>query len=707
LLLILAFAIVGFGQLLRPGWAPYSPHSDLVAYHYNAKTALWQALQRHAGIPFWRSDQFAGLPGLTHPQDQFTHPFGALFFLWPPLVAAGPTIAFELVVGAFGFVALGKALGLRPATRAYLGVAGLFQFKAIAATYAGWLGVLPSIALLPWLFAATLYAVRKPGTRAILGIAAAGGLCLVGGQLQLTYYGVLFLAPFALVAMASHLAQRKTRRVRALAATLGAGTALALALAAHLLIPMAIDAPLLTRGSASYEFFLSGHALALRHLATFLWPDVLGTPLANSYPGGELWEDVGYVGLVPLALAGLGAWAGRRRAYPRFLAVSGLVALLLAFDSPVLRAVWHTVPGFALFRCPSRMLFVTSVCAIALSGFGLEFVRARLAKTHDRRSRLAFALVVLCVGGEGVYHARRYVTTARHEDVLPPSSLAARLAQDEEPFRVAPVGATTVNPGWAAPWGLELVSGFDSYNYKHYAQYFDLMVSGEVRDEAARVFATITKLTRLDLLNALNVKYLVTQAPIPAAMEARFPPVAHFTNEPRFVLYAGLQRGDLYLYSNDHARPRAWWATAVVGTKDSAALVDAVARGRVGLAAFVVGESAASPAAPSDRVTVEAVHPGFVKTRTEAVDARFLRWSEVWHPGWRATVDGNAVGVVRADLAEVGAWIPAGTHEVELVFVPPGWELGRALSWGGLLAFAALALLAAMRARRVPRTPAW
>jgi hypothetical protein len=44
-----------------------------------------------------------------------------------------------------------------------------------------------------------------------------------------------------------------------------------------------------------------------------------------------------------------------------------------------------------------------------------------------------------------------------------------------------------------------------------------------------------------------------------------------------------------------------------------------------------------------------------------------------WAPGWRATVDGAAARLVRANLAGMGAAVPAGEHEVVLEYNP--WRL--------------------------------
>ena len=64
-------------------------------------------------------------------------------------------------------------------------------------------------------------------------------------------------------------------------------------------------------------------------------------------------------------------------------------------------------------------------------------------------------------------------------------------------------------------------------------------------------------------------------------------------------------------------------------------------------------------------------------------------FAEVWHPGWRATVDGQAAAVERSDGALVHVATAPGNHDVRLHFVPLGWpaapivSLLAALLWIG------------------------
>ena len=92
---------------------------------------------------------------------------------------------------------------------------------------------------------------------------------------------------------------------------------------------------------------------------------------------------------------------------------------------------------------------------------------------------------------------------------------------------------------------------------------------------------------------------------------------------------------------------------------------------------------------------------------TESVDSSALRGSIVvtahatkaYYPGWRAFVDGHEAPLLRADCIFRAVPVPAGTHEVRLVFVPRTWQWGLAISLATFLALAAWALPRRWRGR--------
>lgn len=73
-----------------------------------------------------------------------------------------------------------------------------------------------------------------------------------------------------------------------------------------------------------------------------------------------------------------------------------------------------------------------------------------------------------------------------------------------------------------------------------------------------------------------------------------------------------------------------------------------------------------------------------------------------WDRGWEATVDGRPAPVLRADYLLQGVPVPAGEHEIRLVYREPTIGLGLALSGLAWAGFGALAAATWRRSRRRP-----
>lgn len=565
-----------------------------------------------------------------------------------------------------------------------MAAAGLFNFKMILAVYAGWLSLLPSIALLPLLLAAFLWAVRSPGLPSGLAVAAAGALCLHGGHLQLVYYLAWFLVAYLLVVLARSWAVGRRREALQVGGWLGAGGLLAVGMAAYLLLLLAAEVPLTSRVQSSDAFLYSGFTLRARHLLTLVYPEALGTPLDASYPDIELWEDVAYFGLVPLLLAPIGAVLGRRRPPTGFLLASSFTSVLLPFSMPLLRLAYPVLPGFPLFRLPGRLLFLAPVFGIALAGIGLEELLARLRREGPgrRRPHLAAGMILVVIAGEGTFYAREYLRTVPQSHVLPAVEFARLLAADRTLFRTAPLGGATITYGWAAANGLQLISGYEPFTLRHYQHYLSLMQAEQGRRKGSTVWTDVLRIARWDMLDALNVKYLVAPVALP------FPPdrlelVAHFRDQAVFVPYNGMARTDVFVYRNRNALPRAFWVERVVHASGEQEARDTAQRNSLRDLAVVQGPGAQTTGlsgSPDDRVTVVRAADGYLVVETESRTNRFLVISEIWHPGWRARLDGGALPLRPTDLALMGAWIPAGRHRVVLEFRPAYWRGALSLS---------------------------
>ncbi len=701
-ILFLLLFLAGYSALLRSDSVPYSPHSDVVAYHLAVKEVLHRSLEQGLGIPYWRSDQLSGTPAFSSPNALYTNPLHLAFLIASPAHSVGLTFAIELLFGALGCYLTGRALGLGRWSCVFLGVAGLFEFKLILAVYAGWLGPLAGISTVPLLFAAAFWLARRPGPGSALALAAGGILCLHAGHLQIPLYAGGFAAVYLFAVAVSRWRPGERAYARRLSLWALAASVLAIASTLYLLWPMLAEAPLVSRLQASSEFLQSGHRLGLRHLLTLFCPEALGTPLDGSYLGGEMWEDNAYFGLLPLLLAGAGAILAWRRPTTQFLVAGFLLSLLFALDTPLLRLT-SCLPILSLFRSPARMLFLTAFFGIVLAGVGLDASIERLRGRWTRLSHVVPAILVLLQASEGVVYARRYLD-AKPLSFFQPSTPSARLlARDPSLFRVAPVGRFTLAYGSAASHGLQLITGYEPYNLRRYQQYMDLLQFGHARRDDAVVWTDLMQVMRWDLLDDLNVKYLLSSEPLALPPE-RFELLERFPHEPVFVFYRGMRDTDVSVYRNRTVRPRAFFAEKMlVVPNSSSAQAELATRSTEGLAIVEKLDSTPimRPFAPSadDRLSVVRSGDGILDLSYRCGSRCFVVVSEMWHPGWSAIVDGQPVRLYPTNLSLMGAQLPSGQHRLSLAFTPLHLHAALAISLIALAVFAAAAGLHGWRRR--------
>jgi hypothetical protein len=153
------------------------------------------------------------------------------------------------------------------------------------------------------------------------------------------------------------------------------------------------------------------------------------------------------------------------------------------------------------------------------------------------------------------------------------------------------------------------------------------------------------------------------------------------TGVPIEQIDASLRPGDLnfiartsqaYLYENPRALPRAMvltdWRVA-----DFAALTDG-GWPDVDPARTVLLEREPGLSRPSGDAKATARIVRYANTEVVvAVDAPaggILLLNDVWHPWWRATIDGAATDVRRADVVFRAVAVPPGTHTVRFTFHP-------------------------------------
>jgi len=172
------------------------------------------------------------------------------------------------------------------------------------------------------------------------------------------------------------------------------------------------------------------------------------------------------------------------------------------------------------------------------------------------------------------------------------------------------------------------------------------------------------------------------------------------------------ETADAQVYENLGAMPRTWLAPEVV-TLSSEEVLSTIKTSRLPDGrAFEAKRTALLEDAvtlPSQNADEEATANVTLLTDTE-MEVRtssgipgFLVTSDVYYPGWHASIDGKEVKLYRADYALRGVEVPAGQHLVRFEYFPRRLFIGAGVSGVSLMALGSLALASFWRQKRSGR----
>lgn len=365
-LILLFFNRMAFSNLILA-------RGDTFLYFYPYWTAAAEAL-RAGRVPFWNPDLFMGAPFLANSQAGFFYPLNwPVWLLLPAPYAVSASILLHLLIAALGAYLAGRrtlALGRTAA----LFAAALFAMGGYLTAQVEHVNQLQGLAWLPWFFVALSPIVdRQVGNpwrdwlRAILFVGALFALQLLAGHTQTAFITGVAVTIWLGVCLVLNLSGSGKLDWFRVALVWGAGVALAVILSAVQLLPT-----LELAGQSSRQ-----GGLSFNEVLSFSWHPVhLTRALLPAYSRPLFSEYVAFLPLTALALAVVGAWAWRREKVVAawvFLVALGFVLALGRFTP--LYYLLGRLPGFDLFRAPSRWLVVVALGLALLAGYGWQRLR--------------------------------------------------------------------------------------------------------------------------------------------------------------------------------------------------------------------------------------------------------------------------------------------------------------------------------------------
>ncbi len=666
-------------------------------------------------LPLWAEDYNSGHPFLADVQSAVFYPVGLLTTLGVVAVRGADFTLFDLeleailhyiLTGAFTYLLARRLIGSRAAA---LGAALTFTFGGYLTSYPPLqLAILETATWLPLVLLLLDLAVEK-GTRYHIAAGVVLGIAALAGHPQ-TF---LFVVYTALIYYAWRVVTARNVTLRfAQGKFVGIVLTLVIAggIAAAQWVPTMEYQSVSTRAAISWQDAASG------------FPTI--DPLQMILPGFvAAFQSPLYIGILPLwlALFALFMNGSRERVFWALLAVG---ALLVAFGFYVFAyaVLYLFAPGFAMFRDQERLAFIVSFALAILAGMGLKEV---LQETFDRaRARRVWALLpaglTIAVMLLLVFYSAATVRSSGRlsflldrsglivltfilTSVLVHAKLSGRIGArtfaglavllivfdlfsvNNAAFNAAPTPRYPVTPVIAEIQKQEKQGASERVADEgqlpgHFGIGYQLQEVGGISPLRVARYDALLDLPPEIVFPLLNVRYLISGRP-------------GFANSD-----VVLTDGDTRLIRLNNTLPRAWMVYDVRQIADDGDALQAMQSDTFNptTTAFVADEMpfSAVPNAALVPVEFKPSDPEHVSIAVNTPTDGLLVMSEVYYPGWSATVDGAATPIMRADVALRGIPLHAGKHQIEMVYDPWSVKVGIGVTVG-TLALLVLGLLSA------------
>ncbi len=624
-----------------------------------------------------------------------------------------------------------------------------YMFSDLFVVHPGNLNIIATAAWLPL----ALLCFRRALTRKSWAWAAGSGVVLavaaLVGHAQLFLYVAMAVGLYALFEIYAHR-REGWRAGLARAGMLVLAGAIAFGLSALALIP-AYD---LTHYSVRAEMDYaraSDFSIPPAGLVSILVPGFFGRG-TGPFWGPWVGTEMGYAGVFPLVLAAVAvALCFRRYPLTRFWLILAAFGLLVSLGGNAVLHGWTyaLIPFFRQLRVPARAIVLFDFALAMLAAAGLDVLLFPLSRRAHRTlasvNRIwlwilsGLVLVGLPLLGYAVLVSRQLPRDMLYQSVVSMGSLV---------FALLMLGASL---GWLALRRHGLASrpmlgalaigiiAFDLISLGVYVEVepndplggyrneraieflradpdvFRVETPAEVQGGWAPDWALIYEMDDLSgIWNPLRLGAYDVLTWVGIGRESRFydlyntkyliagentPVPAHF--EPAF------EDGKRTIYRNPRALPRAFmiYRAQVVGG-DIRALNIARADGFDPGTEVVLkkGEGVApldiDPGDGERRVEIVDRGPNHIDFHVVTPAEGYLLVGEMWMPGWVAYVDGERQEVIKANYTFRAVHIPAGSHDVRMVYRPRSWLVGLGITLitlAALLIWAVWSLLARSR----------
>lgn len=698
--------------------------SDLLDMHYPAKVVLHEAI-KNLTFPLWTPYHSNGFPFFAEAQAGVLYPLNLLFSPLPPYLALNYSVIFTFIVGGLGMYLFARLI-FPDDEFSPLFAAVVFVFAGFFVTRLKHLNLTNVASLFPF----ALYFLKKffqtKKFRFAIGSGIILGLMFLAGHHNMTFY-CLFVY-FIFFGFEFFLAAKQENLSSFLSPAIIAFFLITLTLfgvSAIQLLPSLELLGLTERLSFTLKM-ATDFPFHPKNLLTLISPYYFGNPALGTYKQnvrtmGVFWENSSYLGLLPLVLAFFSIFKIWRTPNKKknlnfvffsFIALFSLF-LMLGRYTPIFGLLWTYVPGFSIFRFPTRfnLFFIFSLSLLSAYGAGFLVKWLLGLKTIPRKDTLESkeelalfwplgkmqtqVLILAFVVADLFVFGQNFVGTIPAKDFLKKTQIIQFLENDKDLFRVYSVSPYADSPyqalGWkrdvspllsireALPPNDNLVFHLASFSNR---DWMEAGLNFQRRNKLERYLLDEIGETNLSkILGILNVKYLLSFAPT-GGLEM---------NKVNEIDLGKYYAGKLFVYENLQVLPRVYFVPEAKVIKDEQALFDNFVGNDFYPLKTVLLEKEPKKILPpfsgtfnkfkeENSLEIKKYSPHEVSIQVNLKNEGYLVLSDSFYPGWRAQIDQKPVEILPANYLFRAVEMPAGKHEVRFFYAPEIFKIGLFIS---------------------------
>lgn len=415
--------------------------------------------------------------------------------------------------------------------------------------------------------------------------------------------------------------------------------------------------------------------------------------------------------LAILAAIGMNEWlAGKSRRIVGVILGIGLIYGFLILTLFVIKIFNLNYFGHAHFFSGNNAGVSLRNLVIPLIVFGVSSGAILVSSFVGRFKKPAVILVIIMAFSQTFLISRKYFSFSDRVNIFPKNEILEFVRASQGEYRSWGVGSAFLENNFATQYGIYWPEGYDSLNNRSYAEFTNAMQGSSLDDFVFRADAglgrseTVALLDNVDrrkLIDMLGIKYVIARDEDGGILEKRgFRKVFNPTNNQFSV------------WENFTVMPRAFLASNYEGPPDIFTPGETEAERRekekqrrklipqkLMNADFdwrnvIVLEKPSPISAQFGPGTAEIVSykPQEVIIKTSSKEPKLLFLSDNFYAGWKATVDGDEVQIMRANYTFRAVPLIGGDHEVRFYFDSASFKVGLLVS-GVSLAVVLLMLL--------------